>query len=121
MQRVWVGSLVRELISHLPCGQKTQNIKERQYCDKFNKDLKKKKEERNWRLREVRSPVRGQTAGWQFPALQCSPQRRVLFENPINFWLSGHSVHLVRESSNSLDAESATESVLCQLNDFQRD
>ena len=43
MQRVWVGSLVRELISHLPCGQKTQNIKERQYCDKFNKDLKKKK------------------------------------------------------------------------------
>ena len=43
MQRVWVGSLVREMISHLPCGQKTQNIKERQYCDKFNKDLKKKK------------------------------------------------------------------------------
>ena len=47
MQGVWVGSLIRELRSHLPCGQKkkTQNIKERQYCDKFNKDLKKKKQE----------------------------------------------------------------------------
>lgn len=51
--QVW--SLVRELGSHMPC-KKTQNIKQKQYFDKFNKDfffnrpllknkiLKKKKE-----------------------------------------------------------------------------
>ena len=68
----------------------------------------------------MRSPVQVRTAGWQFPAHQCS-QCRVLLENPINFWLSGHSIHLVRESNNSLDAESVTELVLCRLNDFRRD
>ena len=37
--RVW--SLVGELRSHMPRGQKNQNIKQKQYCNKFNKDLKK--------------------------------------------------------------------------------
>ena len=39
MQGVWVRSLIRELRSHMPHGQ---NIKQKEYHDKFNKDLKKK-------------------------------------------------------------------------------
>ena len=38
MHGVCVQSLVRELSSHMPCYQK---IKQTQYCNKFNKDLKK--------------------------------------------------------------------------------
>ena len=34
------GSLVSKLRSHMPCGQKSQNIKQKQHCNKFNKDLK---------------------------------------------------------------------------------
>ena len=41
MQRFWVQSLVWELRSHRPHGQKNQNIKQEQYCNKFNKDFKK--------------------------------------------------------------------------------
>ena len=41
IQGVQVQSLVREPRSHMPCSQKN---KEKQYCNKFNKDLKKKKE-----------------------------------------------------------------------------
>ena len=42
MQGVRVQSLVGELRSHRPRGQKNQNIKkQKQYCDKFNKDFKK--------------------------------------------------------------------------------
>ena len=40
MQGVWVRSLVGELRSHMPHGQKNQNIKQKQYCNKFNKDFK---------------------------------------------------------------------------------
>ena len=44
MLGVWVRSLHRELGSHVPCGQKKnktkQNIKQKQYCNKFNKDFK---------------------------------------------------------------------------------
>ena len=40
MQAVWVQSLVRELGSHRPQGQKNQHIKQKQYCNKFNKDFK---------------------------------------------------------------------------------
>ena len=39
-QGVQVQSLVEELRSHMPCGQKNQSIKQKQYCNKFNKDLK---------------------------------------------------------------------------------
>ena len=39
-KRVWVRSLVGELRSHMPHGQKNQNIKQKQYCNKFNKDFK---------------------------------------------------------------------------------
>ena len=42
MQGVRVRSLVREPRSHMPRGQNNQNIKQKQYCNKFNKDLKKK-------------------------------------------------------------------------------
>ena len=46
MEGVWVLSLVRELRSHMPRSQKQTNkqptpIKQKQYCNKFNKDLKK--------------------------------------------------------------------------------
>ena len=41
LQGVQVHSLVRELRSHMPCENK--NINQNQYCNKFNKDLKKKK------------------------------------------------------------------------------
>ena len=43
MQGVRVLSLFGELQSHMLCGQKkkkTQNIKQKQYCNKFNKDFK---------------------------------------------------------------------------------
>ena len=37
---VQVRSLVGELKSHMPPGQKNQNTKQNQYCNKFNKDFK---------------------------------------------------------------------------------
>ena len=37
---VQVQSLVRELRSHMPC--ENENINQNQYCNKFNKDFKKK-------------------------------------------------------------------------------
>ena len=42
MQGLQVQSLVRELKSHTPHGQKNQNIKkkQKQYCNKLKKDLK---------------------------------------------------------------------------------
>lgn len=40
MQEVGVRSMVRELRSHMTLDQKKQNIKQMQYCNKFNKDLK---------------------------------------------------------------------------------
>ena len=52
MQGVWVQYLVRKLRSHMPRGQKSKNIKQKQYYNKFNKkflnspyqkNLKKKK------------------------------------------------------------------------------
>ena len=40
MQGVWVPSLVRDLRSHMPLRQKkSNNIKQEQYCNKFNKDF----------------------------------------------------------------------------------
>ena len=30
----------QELRSHMPCGQKSQNIKQKQYCNRFNEDFK---------------------------------------------------------------------------------
>jgi len=41
MQGIQVQSLVEELRSHVPPDQKNQNIKQKQYCIKFNKDFKK--------------------------------------------------------------------------------
>ena len=60
-QGVWVPSLVGELRSHMPHGQKKQNIKQKQYCNKFNKDFKivpyrkslKKKEDIPWDYDEI--------------------------------------------------------------------
>ena len=39
MQGVQVQSLLGKLRSHLPCGQKKQSIKQKQYCNKLNKDF----------------------------------------------------------------------------------
>ena len=40
MQGVQVRSLVGKLRFHMRCGQKTKNIKQKQYCNIFNKDFK---------------------------------------------------------------------------------
>ena len=40
VQGVWVRSPVGELRSHMPQGKKRQDIKQKQYCNKFNKDFK---------------------------------------------------------------------------------
>ena len=40
VQGVKVRSLVREIRSHMPQEQKNQNIKQKRYCNKFNKDFK---------------------------------------------------------------------------------
>ena len=40
MQGVQVPFLAGELRSHMPHGQKNQNTKQKQYCNKFNKDFK---------------------------------------------------------------------------------
>ena len=63
MQGVRVRSLVGELRSHVPHGQKNQNIKQKQYCNKFNivfkigphqkKILKKKTKQQPWDSRTV--------------------------------------------------------------------
>ena len=45
MQGVQGPSLIRELGSHMPC-KKNQNIKQKQYCKKFNKEVKKKKKKK---------------------------------------------------------------------------
>ena len=38
-QGMLVRSLVRELRPHMPPGPKNQNIKQKQYCNEFNKDF----------------------------------------------------------------------------------
>ena len=41
MQGVLVQSLIWELCSHMPCGQKKPEHKQQKlYCNKFNKDFK---------------------------------------------------------------------------------
>ena len=41
MLGVWDGSLVGELRSHMPHGEKkTKHKKQKQYCHKFNEDFK---------------------------------------------------------------------------------
>ena len=40
MQGVQIQSLVGELRSHMPHGQNTKNIKQKQNCNKFNEDFK---------------------------------------------------------------------------------
>ena len=51
IQGVRVRSLVRELGFRMPRGQKTKNMKQKQYCSKFNKDFEngphQKKKKRN--------------------------------------------------------------------------
>ena len=39
-QEVWVLSTVKDLRSHMPMGQKKQNIKWKQCCNEFNEDVK---------------------------------------------------------------------------------
>ena len=47
MQKVWVESLVVELRSHMPCGQKPKHKQQKQYCNKFNKDFKNGQHQKN--------------------------------------------------------------------------
>ena len=41
MQEVQVQSLIRELRAHIPWSQKHKNIKQKKYCNNFNKDFEK--------------------------------------------------------------------------------
>ena len=41
MHGMQVQSLVGQLRSHMPWGQKKKDIKQKQYCNKFTKDFKK--------------------------------------------------------------------------------
>ena len=54
---VWVWSLVGELTSHLPHGPKTENIKQVQYCNKFNKDFKKMARIKKKNLKKKKVPI----------------------------------------------------------------
>ena len=47
VQGVWVWSLVGVLRSHMPGGQKTKKVKQKQYCNKLNKDLTNGPHQRN--------------------------------------------------------------------------
>ena len=58
MQRVWVQSPVGELRSHMPCGQKNQNIKQKQYCNEFNTDFKNGPHQK--KLKKEKRPARKQ-------------------------------------------------------------
>ena len=40
MQGVWFGSRAWEIRSRMPQSQKNQNLKQKQYCNTFNKDFK---------------------------------------------------------------------------------
>ena len=54
MQGVRIQSLVRELRSHLPRGQKKpKNIKQNQYCNKFNKDFKNGPHQKNLKKKKI--------------------------------------------------------------------
>ena len=48
VQGLWFQSLLGEQRSHMPLSQKNQDIKQKQYSNKFNKDFKIKKEEGKW-------------------------------------------------------------------------
>ena len=58
VQEVWVQSLLGELRSHMPCGQKTKT-EQKQYGEKFNKDFKngprqkKKKHTKNFKKQNI--------------------------------------------------------------------
>ena len=52
MQGVQVQSLVGELRSHMPCGQKNQNIKQKQCCNKVNKDFKNRSYQKTFKKKK---------------------------------------------------------------------
>ena len=39
MQGVWVGYLMEKKRSYMPYDEKNQDIKQKQYCNYFNKDF----------------------------------------------------------------------------------
>ena len=45
-----VGSLIGELGLHVPPGPKHQSVKQKQNCNKFNKDFKNEKKKKKKRL-----------------------------------------------------------------------
>ena len=53
MQGVPVRSLVKELRYHMPHGQKNKNVKQKRYCNKLSKNLKKKKRHKSLHLCSV--------------------------------------------------------------------
>ena len=59
VQGVWVQDPV-----HMPCGQKNQNIKCKQYCNKFNKTFFKKWSKSTKDREDWRPAVHGVTKSW---------------------------------------------------------
>ena len=53
MQVVGVQSLVREVGSHMPHGQKNQGIQQEQYCDKFIGDFKNVPHQKNLKKKKI--------------------------------------------------------------------
>ena len=50
MQGMQVQFLVRELRSHMPQAKKPKHIRQKQYCNKFNKDFKNGPHEKNLKI-----------------------------------------------------------------------
>ena len=72
VQGVRVWSLVGELRSHTPCGQKNQSIKQKQYYNTLNKDCKNGPHEKKiLKKNAVRSVTLSEGDGVGFTTLGC--------------------------------------------------
>ena len=74
MQGVRVRFLVIELRSHMPGSQKNQNIKQRQYYNKFSKDFKSGPQEKKKKITHTRT-----VGSVSLESLNTFPQRRKPF------------------------------------------
>ena len=82
MQGLWVRSLVRQLRSHIPGGQKTKT-KQKQYCNKFNINfLKRESRAPGWKCHTPLKPASPENLG-------LSTHRNLQLEKPKKGFPSG--------------------------------
>ena len=74
MQEVWVRSLVRDLGSHHASWPENQNIKEKLYYNKFNKDLKQPTSKKK-KIKKKVSP-------WSYEIAEALPDPEIPSEIP---------------------------------------